>query len=56
MPRVRRDDNGRIITGVPTGTGPEGPQAESGVAESELLQFSSPRDPATIAALLRTRA
>ncbi|MGW2448135.1 Helicase associated domain protein [Streptomyces sp. NPDC001675] len=55
---VRRNADGRIITG----TGPEGPQAESGGAEpgsggveSELLQFSSPRDPATIAAFLRTR-
>ncbi|WP_143640379.1 DEAD/DEAH box helicase [Streptomyces sp. 1-11] len=54
-PHVRRDDDGRIITGVPAGTGPEGPEVESGVAESELLQFSSPRDPATIAAFLRTR-
>ncbi|MEV6029235.1 Helicase associated domain protein [Streptomyces sp. NPDC052036] len=52
---VRRDDDGRIITGVPASAGPEGPQAGSGVAESELLQFSSPRDPATIAAFLRTR-
>ncbi|MET8583607.1 Helicase associated domain protein [Streptomyces collinus] len=48
---VRRDDDGRIITG----TGPEGSEVESGMAESELLQFSSPRDPATIAAFLRTR-
>ncbi|RRQ86325.1 DEAD/DEAH box helicase [Streptomyces griseofuscus] len=52
---VQRDEDGRIITGVPAGTGPEGPEAGSGVAESELLQFSSPRDPATIAAFLRTR-
>ncbi|MFF0851189.1 Helicase associated domain protein [Streptomyces sp. NPDC003280] len=52
---VRRDDDGRILTGVPAGTGPEGPEVESGVVESELLQFSSPRDPATIAAFLRTR-
>ncbi|MFE5406791.1 Helicase associated domain protein [Streptomyces sp. NPDC056580] len=54
-PHVRRDAAGHIITGAVAGTGPEGPQAESGVAESELLQFSSPRDPATIAAFLRTR-
>ncbi|MFF7242203.1 Helicase associated domain protein [Streptomyces collinus] len=53
-PHVRRDD-GRIITGATAHTGPEGPQAESSVAQSELLQFSSPRDPATIAAFLRTR-
>jgi superfamily II DNA or RNA helicase len=52
---LQRDADGRIITGDPASTGPEGPQAESGAAESELLQFSSPRDPATIAAFLRTR-
>ncbi|MEV5737620.1 Helicase associated domain protein [Streptomyces sp. NPDC052292] len=52
---VRRDADGRILIGVPAGTGSEGPEVESGVAESDLLQFSSPRDPATIAAFLRTR-
>ncbi|MGW4048921.1 Helicase associated domain protein [Streptomyces sp. NPDC004721] len=52
---VRRDADGRIITGTTAGTGPEGPEAENGTVESELLQFSSPRDPATIAAFLRTR-
>ncbi|MFJ4526499.1 Helicase associated domain protein [Streptomyces sp. NPDC088810] len=52
---VRRDAEGRIIASAAAGTGPEGPQAGSGAAESELLQFSSPRDPATIAAFLRTR-
>ncbi|AGS66848.1 putative helicase [Streptomyces collinus Tu 365] len=55
---VRRDADGRIITG--TGAGPgagqqEGREPGNGGAESELLQFSSPRDPATIAAFLRTR-
>ncbi|MGW4561616.1 Helicase associated domain protein [Streptomyces sp. NPDC004561] len=52
---VRRDADGRIIAATGANSGPEGPQAESGAAESELLQFSSPRDPATIAAFLRTR-
>ncbi|MEV7691351.1 DEAD/DEAH box helicase [Streptomyces bungoensis] len=52
---VQRDADGRVITGAAAQTGPEGSQAESGVAQSELLQFSSPRDPATIAAFLRTR-
>ncbi|MFF7975927.1 Helicase associated domain protein [Streptomyces sp. NPDC007905] len=55
---VRRDDDGRIITGTGAGSGAgeqERREAGSGVAESELLQFSSPRDPATIAAFLRTR-
>ncbi|MBZ6211580.1 Helicase associated domain protein [Streptomyces olivaceus] len=53
---VRRDDDGRIIASTGTGTGErEGREPGSGVAESELLQFSSPRDPATIAAFLRTR-
>ncbi|MFE2078194.1 DEAD/DEAH box helicase [Streptomyces misionensis] len=52
---VRRDDDGRIITGAGAGEGEQGREPGSGVAQSELLQFSSPRDPATIAAFLRTR-
>ncbi|MFF9607273.1 Helicase associated domain protein [Streptomyces sp. NPDC014684] len=53
---VRRDADGRITTGAGAGEGEEeGREAGSGVAQSELLQFSSPRDPATIAAFLRTR-
>lgn len=53
---VRRDDDGRIIAGAGTGAGQqEGQESGSGAMESELLQFSSPRDPATIAAFLRTR-
>ncbi|MFF8407590.1 Helicase associated domain protein [Streptomyces sp. NPDC015684] len=53
---VRRDADGRIITGAGTGeVEREGREPGSGGAESELLQFSSPRDPATIAAFLRTR-
>ncbi|MFF9607383.1 Helicase associated domain protein [Streptomyces sp. NPDC014684] len=55
-PHVRRDADGRIITGAGAGEGEEeGREPGSGVAQSELLQFSSPRDPATIAAFLRTR-
>jgi hypothetical protein len=53
---VRRDEEGHIV-----GTGGEGDsedQEQDGAdaaAESALLHFSSPRDPATIAAFLRTR-
>ncbi|MFJ9822239.1 Helicase associated domain protein [Streptomyces sp. NPDC101151] len=55
---VRRDDDGRIIASAGAGAGAsqqEEWEAQSGAVESELLQFSSPRDPATIAAFLRTR-
>ncbi|MEU6606460.1 Helicase associated domain protein [Streptomyces shenzhenensis] len=48
---LQRDDAGRIIAA----TGPEEQERESSSTESELLRFSSPRDPATIAAFLRTR-
>ncbi|MFD3679163.1 Helicase associated domain protein [Streptomyces sp. NPDC058613] len=57
---IQRDENGRI-TGADTGAGNAGDGAgqEQGGgdagAESALLHFSSPRDPATIAAFLRTR-
>ncbi|MEU8779888.1 Helicase associated domain protein [Streptomyces sp. NPDC048606] len=50
---LRRDEDGQIV-----GTGSEGEDQEDGAdaaAESALLHFSSPRDPATIAAFLRTR-
>lgn len=50
---LRRDEDGQII-----GTGGESEDQENGAnasAESALLHFSSPRDPATIAAFLRTR-
>ncbi|MFE0632763.1 Helicase associated domain protein [Streptomyces sp. NPDC058864] len=59
---VRRDAEGRIISAVggPDGStagvgqgGAEG-RTEAGV-ESALLNFATPRDPATIAAFLRTR-
>ncbi|MFJ5840604.1 Helicase associated domain protein [Streptomyces shenzhenensis] len=48
---LQRDDAGRIIAA----TGPAEQERDSSSTESELLQFSSPRDPATIAAFLRTR-
>ncbi|MFF9091339.1 Helicase associated domain protein [Streptomyces sp. NPDC014991] len=53
---VRRDEDGRIV-----GTGGESDGADKeqdhtdATAEAALLHFSSPRDPATIAAFLRTR-
>uniref|UniRef100_UPI000FCB091F helicase associated domain-containing protein n=1 Tax=Actinacidiphila soli TaxID=2487275 RepID=UPI000FCB091F len=58
---VQRDENGRIIgagsvAGDRTGGGDqEQGNGTEGAAESALLHFSSPRDPATIAAFLRTR-
>ncbi|MGW3360982.1 Helicase associated domain protein [Streptomyces bungoensis] len=52
MVHIRRDEDGRII-------GADGEDQEhddtQAAAESALLHFSSPRDPATIAAFLRTR-
>ncbi|MFD9574916.1 Helicase associated domain protein [Streptomyces sp. NPDC059982] len=51
---IQRDEDGRIV-----GTGGEGSVEEQdgtdAAAESALLHFSSPRDPAAIAAFLRTR-
>ncbi|MFE6758118.1 Helicase associated domain protein [Streptomyces sp. NPDC057684] len=49
---VKRDAEGRIV-----GAGGEGQNQDEtqGAVESALLHFSSPRDPATIAAFLRTR-
>ncbi|MGW5135504.1 Helicase associated domain protein [Streptomyces sp. NPDC004135] len=49
---VRRDEEGRII-----GAGGEDQEQDDtgAAAEAALLNFSSPRDPATIAAFLRTR-
>ncbi|ROQ65325.1 helicase associated protein [Streptomyces sp. CEV 2-1] len=56
---VQRDADGRIIHAGPDGEGDgEGEVEEGGtqaVVESALLHFSTPRDPATIAAFLRTR-
>ncbi|MFJ3214256.1 DEAD/DEAH box helicase [Streptomyces flaveolus] len=52
---VQRDTDGRIIatSGGDGGEGQEG--GTDGAVESALLHFSTPRDPATIAAFLRTR-
>jgi superfamily II DNA or RNA helicase len=56
---IQRDEDGRIIATTASRGGGEGEEQEQGdteaVAESALLHFSSPRDPATIAAFLRTR-
>ncbi|MET9622266.1 Helicase associated domain protein [Streptomyces sp. NPDC006464] len=57
---IRRDEEGRITgwDGGSEGKGEERGEEQYGVAgpaESALLRFSSPRDPATIAAFLRTR-
>ncbi len=58
MIHVRRDEDGRII-GAGTGGEDDGEDQEhddaDAAAESALLHFSTPRDPATIAAFLRTR-
>ncbi|MFG2869526.1 Helicase associated domain protein [Streptomyces sp. NPDC048338] len=57
---IRRDEEGRM-TGWDGGSEGEGEErgeeqyGAAGAAESALLRFSSPRDPATIAAFLRTR-
>ncbi|MFD3683066.1 Helicase associated domain protein [Streptomyces sp. NPDC058613] len=67
---IQRDENGRITSasngvgagagagaGEGAGEGGEGQEQDGAgaAAESALLHFSSPRDPATIAAFLRTR-
>jgi hypothetical protein len=51
---LRRDEDGRIVGAGGEGDG-EDQDDTAGAAESALLHFSSPRDPATIAAFLRTR-
>ncbi|GAA0273988.1 hypothetical protein GCM10009527_083090 [Actinomadura nitritigenes] len=55
---VRHDEDGRSF-GAGTGGEDDGEDQEhadaDAAAESALLHFSTPRDPATIAALLRTR-
>ncbi|WP_228978338.1 DEAD/DEAH box helicase [Streptomyces sp. DH12] len=53
---LRRDEDGRIVGAGGAGGGED--QEDDGTqaaAEAALLHFSSPRDPATIAAFLRTR-
>ncbi|CAL9666876.1 Helicase associated domain protein [Streptomyces sp. enrichment culture] len=53
---VRRDEEGRIIGAGGDGDGEDQEQDDTqAAAEATLLHFSSPRDPATIAAFLRTR-
>ncbi|KOV67981.1 helicase [Streptomyces sp. NRRL WC-3618] len=52
-----RDEDGRIVGAGGGGEGDGAGELDStqGAVESALLNFSSPRDPATIAAFLRTR-
>ncbi|CAL9669272.1 hypothetical protein SUDANB15_07363 [Streptomyces sp. enrichment culture] len=53
---IRRDEDGRIIDADDEeGEGQEHDDGADTAAESALLHFSTPRDPATIAAFLRTR-
>ncbi|WP_217253148.1 DEAD/DEAH box helicase [Streptomyces sp. AC602_WCS936] len=53
---IQRDENGRIIGASGEGDGGDQEQdGTDGAVESALLHFSTPRDPATIAAFLRTR-
>ncbi|MGW7134010.1 Helicase associated domain protein [Streptomyces bobili] len=52
---VRRDEDGRIVGTAGEDGGDQERDDTDGAAESALLRFSSPRDPATIAAFLRTR-
>jgi superfamily II DNA or RNA helicase len=53
---IRRDEDGRIIGAGGEGNGEDQEQDDTdAAAESALLNFSSPRDAATIAAFLRTR-
>ncbi|MFK4227583.1 Helicase associated domain protein [Streptomyces sp. NPDC019890] len=50
-----RDEDGRIVGASGVGAGAEELDGTQGAVESALLNFSSPRDAATIAAFLRTR-
>lgn len=53
---VRRDEEGRIVGAGGAGDGGDQEDDDTqAAAEAALLHFSSPRDPATIAAFLRTR-
>ncbi|MEU2835065.1 Helicase associated domain protein [Streptomyces lavendulae] len=52
---LRRDEDGRIVEAGGAGDGEDQEDGVDAAAESALLHFSSPRDPATIAAFLRTR-
>lgn len=57
MARVQRDADENITQARATGEGEGAAQEDStgGGTGSALLHFSSPRDPAAIAAFLRTR-
>ncbi|MGA5068940.1 Helicase associated domain protein [Streptomyces exfoliatus] len=53
---IHRDENGRIIGAGGEGDGEDQEEDDTqAAAAAALLHFSSPRDPATIAAFLRTR-
>ncbi|MEU8502071.1 Helicase associated domain protein [Streptomyces lavendulae] len=52
---LRRDEDGRIVGAGGAGDGEDQEDGADAATESALLHFSSPRDPATIAAFLRTR-
>ncbi|OAL17084.1 helicase, partial [Streptomyces noursei] len=52
---VRRDEEGRIVGAGGEGDGEHQEGGTGAATEAALLHFSSPRDPATIAAFLRTR-
>ncbi|MGA5193977.1 Helicase associated domain protein [Streptomyces exfoliatus] len=52
---VRRDEDGRIVRAGGQGDGEDQEDDTQAAAAPALLHFSSPRDPATIAAFLRTR-
>ncbi|WP_030557063.1 DEAD/DEAH box helicase [Streptomyces exfoliatus] len=51
---IQRDEEGRIVGAGGVGDGEDQDDTQA-AAEAALLHFSSPRDPATIAAFLRTR-
>jgi superfamily II DNA or RNA helicase len=52
---IRRDEDGRIVSADGEGQEEDLEEGADAAAESALLHFSTPRDPATIAAFLRTR-
>ncbi|MFJ4153055.1 Helicase associated domain protein [Streptomyces galbus] len=52
---LQRDEDGRIVGAGGEDDGEDQEDDTDAAAESTLLHFSSPRDPATIAAFLRTR-
>jgi superfamily II DNA or RNA helicase len=52
---LRRDEDGQIVGAGGKGDGEHQEGGTGAAAKAALLHFSSPRDPATIAAFLRTR-